>query len=150
MPVFLAGRAGTGARPLPGKPLICDPEVGAAQIEDLRIGPTAQTLIERVDASNFGLGKLKVENIDVLGDPFRMEGFRNRDKAMLTMPAEHDLRWCLPVFPGQTEDRGMRKRVLRFAGARRFTHAAAEGRPALGENTETHVRCAQLLLNKER
>ena len=70
-------------------------------------GPAALAGIECVDCSNLLGCKREVEDVDVLGNSLRADGFRNERSAQLDLPAQDNLCSSLSVVLREQNDRRM-------------------------------------------
>jgi hypothetical protein len=108
-------------------------------IDSLRIAAGAHARIESIDGRDFIAGQCKIEDVDILSDPFRPHRFRDRREAMIDMPTKHDLSRGLTVLRRQFDDGGVLKRALRRGwGCLRVSIVdAADRRPALRGDAKT-------------
>src|ERR687889_12458 len=92
-------------------------------------------VVQRLENSHVLSRKGEIEHIDILADAGRRSRFRDRDQAIVEMPAQDDLSRGLAVF---TADPGK--------GLVRHQSALPEGAPGLGGDPVLRMKGAQLSL----
>lgn len=118
---------------------------------DLRwIWSTAHTRIQRVDLRHLRLAQREVENVDVFGDPCRLNRLGDGNDTILELPAQNDLRGRFPMRPADTGDDRIRQRIPAAGGGSPGPVAlhSTDRRPRLGHDPERRVFLSKLLLDE--